>query len=147
MTQILRGIVFALSVALIAGCASATGDADERAVVLEQNPQTLRAFRDDPGMADFRHSGPIDIVWYDNTLRDQHIAFAAMPRGSEMPAELAQAERHIRRAMNYPVRFGVSGNRLWVEPRGADVDYRYVVAALAGTGLFTRVQAGHLIYQ
>ncbi|WP_194757394.1 hypothetical protein [Aliidiomarina indica] len=132
---------------MMSGCASPGSNDAEPIIALDQNPQTLRAFRDDPGMADFRHSGPIDIQWYDETLREQHLAYAALPRGSELPTELAQAERQIRWAVNYPIRFGVSGNRLWIEPRGADVDYRYVVEALAGTGLFTRVQAGHLIYQ
>ncbi|TRW48308.1 hypothetical protein FM042_08990 [Aliidiomarina halalkaliphila] len=144
----ITAIFVALFLAIgLSSCASTAKSNGAATITLDQNPQTLRAFRDDPGIADFRHSGPIDILWYDDTLRDQHIAYAAMPRGSELPAELAQAERQIRRAVNYPIRFGVSGNRMWIEPRGADVDYRYVVAALAGTGLFTRVQAGHLIYQ
>lgn len=133
-----------VAIAFLVGCASPV---NHETLVLEQNPQTLRAFRDSPGMAGFRHSGPIDVVWYDAALQEQHIAFAALPRGSELPEGLAEAERHLRRALNYPIRFGVSGQRLWIEPRGADIDHRYVVEALAGTGLFTRVQAGHLIYQ
>lgn len=142
-----KTFVFTLLVAasfLFSGCASSP-DAEPRPEIT-LNPILLQAFRDDPGIAQFRHSGPIDVVWYDEAVAKAHREYAAAGRGAELPELLVEAERQLRRAVNYPLRFGASGNRLWIEPRGADVDHRLVARALAGSGMFTQVQAGHLLY-
>ena len=129
----------------LSGCQTAPDEREERPEI-KLNPVLLQAFRDDPGIAQFRHSGPIEVRWYDEAVAKAHREYAAAGRGAEMPAILVEADRQLRRAVNYPLRFGVTGNRLWVEPRGADVDMRLVARALAGSGLFTEVQAGHLLY-
>lgn len=145
MLKRLALMLVTLSLVTLGGCQTAPDDRDERPEI-KLNPVLLQAFRDDPGIAQFRHSGPIDVRWYDEAVAAAHRTYAAAGRGAEMPEILVEAERQLRRAVNYPLRFGATGNRLWVEPRGADVDMRLVARALAGSGLFTEVQAGHLLY-
>lgn len=138
-------LLLATAVALSA-CQSAPDENGAR-VEINYNPTILRPFPDDTSMP-MRHSGPIDVEWYDEALAKAHREFVAGgSRSADKPEILLEAERHLRRALNQPVRFGVSGHRLWVEPRGLDVNYRLVAEAFAGTGLFKRVQVGHLSYQ
>lgn len=149
-SSVLQTLVIVGSLFILTACQSAPGEDDngENArVELSYNPTILRPFPDDPGMT-IRHSGPIDVEWYDEELEKAHRAFVAGgERSEDKPAILLEAERHLRRALSQPIRFGVSGNRLWIEPRGAEVNYRDVVQAFAATGLFRTVQVSHLRYQ
>ncbi|RUO20974.1 hypothetical protein CWE08_07685 [Aliidiomarina iranensis] len=147
-SSIIRIVVIASALFTLAACQSAPGENEESArVEISYNPNILRPFPDDPNVS-IRHSGPIDVEWYDEELEKAHRAFVAGgQRAENKPEILLEAERHLRRALSQPVRFGVSGNRLWIEPRGAEVNYHQVVQAFAGTGLFRTVQVSHLRYQ
>lgn len=146
--SMLRVLLLGTALFALSACQSAPGDDGENArVEISYNPTILRPFPDDPGIT-IRHSGPIDVEWYDEELEKAHRAFVAGgERSEDKPAILLEAERHLRRALSQPIRFGVSGNRLWIEPRGAQVNYREVVQAFAATGLFETVQVSHLRYQ
>lgn len=136
-----------LATALTLSACQSAPDENGARLEISYNPSMLRPFPDDASMP-IRHSGPIDVEWYDEALAKAHREFVAGgSRSADKPGILLEAERHLRRALNQPVRFGMSGHRLWVEPRGLDVNYRLVAEAFAGTGLFKRVQVGHLSYQ
>lgn len=147
ITKVIQWSVVAALLLTVSACQSAPNDEESVRVQIKYNPTILRQFPENVAIP-VRHSGPIDVEWYDEALTKAHIAFvAAGSRAEDKPEILLEAERHLRRALNQPVRFGVTGNRLWIEPRGFDVNYHLVVQAFAGTGLFKTVQVSHLTYQ